>query len=96
MKDVWPEFADKVHFYAIGQSRFESIDQLESDRKKERYPWPISAIETDVLKDLRVLQQSTKIALDHQGIIAYRENYARGGAEEWRELFNDLVEHAAG
>jgi hypothetical protein len=84
MNDVWPEFADKVDFYAIGQSRFESIEQLESDRKKERYPWPIATIEPDVLKDLRVLQQSTKIALDHQGIIAYRENYAKGGAEVQR------------
>jgi len=96
MKDVWPEFTDKVDFYAIGQSRFESIEQLESDRRKEGYPWPIAEIDPDVLKDLRVLQQSTKIALDHQGIIAYRESYARGGAEEWRELFTDLIERAGG
>lgn len=96
MKDVWPEFADKVDFYAIGQSRFESIQQLEADRKKEGYPWPIAAIDTDVLKDLKVLRQSSKIAVDHQGIISYRANYARGGAEEWREVFTDLVERAGG
>ncbi|MCH7736193.1 MAG: hypothetical protein IH872_02210 [Chloroflexi bacterium] len=96
MKDVYPEFAGQVDFYAIGQSGFESIEQLESDRKKEGYPWPIAAIETDVLKQLRILQQSTKIALDHQGIISYRANYARGGAEEWREVFTDLVERAGG
>ena len=53
-------------------------------------------IDPDVLKDLRVLQQSTKIALDHQGIIAYWESYGRGGAEEWRELFADLIERAGG
>ena len=35
MKDVYPEFADSVDFYAIGQSPFESIDQLESYRIKE-------------------------------------------------------------
>ncbi len=96
MKDVYPEFADKVDFYAIGQSPFESIDQLESYRIKEGYPWPIAEIDTDVLKNLRVLLQSTKIALDHRGIISYRENYARGGAEEWREVFTDLVERAGG
>ena len=93
---MWPEFADKVDFYAIGQSRFESIQQLEADRKKEGYPWPIAAIDTDVLKDLKVLRQSSKIAVDHQGIISYRANYARGGAEEWREVFTDLVERAGG
>ncbi len=51
MKDVWPEFADKVDFYAIGQSRFESIEQLESDRRKEGYPWPIAEIDQVVLRN---------------------------------------------
>ena len=94
MKDVYPEFADRVDFYAIGQNPFESIEELEADRKKEGYPWPVAAIDSKVLKDLRVLQQSTKIALDHQGIIAYQAIYAAGGASEWREVFVDLVNRA--
>ena len=96
MKDVYPEFADKVDFYAIGQSPFESIELLESDRKKEGYPWPVAEIDTDVLKKLRVLRQSTKIALDHQGIISYRAGYGDGGPSEWRQVFIDLVERAGG
>ena len=96
MKDVYPEFADRVDFYAIGQSPFESIEILESDRKKEGYPWPVAEINPDVLKDLQVLQQSTKIALDHQGIIAYRAGYADGGPSEWRKVFLDLVRRAGG
>ena len=61
MKDVYPEFAGRVDFYAIGQSPFESIELLESYRKKEGYPWPVAEINPDVLRDLHVLQQSTKI-----------------------------------
>jgi hypothetical protein len=96
MKDLYPEFADKVDFYAIGQSAFESIDQLESYRIEEGYPWPIAEVDPNVLKDLRVLQQSTKIALDHQGIVSYRAGYARGGVDKWREVFTDLAERAGG
>ena len=96
MKNAYPEFAGRVDFYAIGQSPFESIDQLESYRIKEGYPWPIAEIDTDVLKGLRVLQQSTKIALNHQGIITYRAGYADGGADKWREVFSDLAERADG
>jgi hypothetical protein len=96
MTDVWPEFADKVDFYAIGQSRFESIEDMEAYRIKEGHPWPIAEIDPDVLKDLRVLRQSTKIALDHQGIITYREGYFAGGAAEWRQVFTDLAERAGG
>jgi|TARA_B100000809_G_C14809183_1_gene413188 hypothetical protein len=96
MKDVYPEFADKVDFYAIGQSPFESIDQLESYRIKEEYPWPIAEVDPNILRSLRVLQQSTKIALDHQGIITYRAGYADGGVDKWRAVFSDLAERAGG
>ena len=94
MKNVYPEFADRVDFYAIGQSPFESIEILESDREKEGYPWPVAEINPDVLKKLNVLQQSTKIVLDHQGIITYRAGYADGGPSEWRRIFIDLVDRA--
>ncbi len=96
MEDVYPEFADKVDFYAIGQSPFESIDQLESYRVKEGYPWPIAEVNLDTLKELRVLRQSTKIVLDHQGVITYRAGYADGGTDKWREVFSDLVDRAGG
>ena len=96
MKDVYPEFADRVEFYAIGQSPFESLEMLESYREKQGYPWPVAEIDPNVLKTLRVLQQSTKIALDHQGIISYRAGYAVGGPEEWRRVFSDLADQAGG
>ena len=69
---------------------------MESHRIKEGYLWPIAEIDTDVLKGLRVLQQSTKIALDPQGIITYRAGYADGGAHKWREVFSDLAKRAGG
>ncbi len=94
MKDVYPEFADRVDFYAIGQSTSDDIEKLESDRKKQGYPWPVAQIDPDVLRDLRVLTQSTKIVLDHQGVITYRAGYADGGPSEWRQVFTDLVERA--
>ena len=96
MKDVYPEFAGRVDFYAIGLSPYESIEILEADRDKMGYPWPVAEIERGVLKDLGVLIQSTKIALDHQGIITYRAGYAAGGPSEWREVFADLAERAGG
>ena len=94
MKDVYPEFADRVDFYAIGQDPSESIELLESYRKKQGYPWPVAQIDPGVLKDLGVLVQSTKIALDHQGIIFYRDGYGAGGPSEWREVFADLADRA--
>ncbi len=96
MKEIYPEFADEVDFYAIGQSQFENIEKLESYAKKEGYPWPVAEIDPRILKELKVLQQSTKIALDHQGVITYRAGYANGGADKWRQVFTDLIQGAGG
>ena len=68
MKDLYSEFADRVDFYAIGYSRLETIAQLEYDRINQGYPWPLAKVEHNVLRDLRVLQQSSKTALHHQGV----------------------------
>ncbi|MDE0824033.1 MAG: hypothetical protein OSB07_08730 [Dehalococcoidia bacterium] len=92
MKDLWPKYADRVNFYAIGQSPFESLERRESYAQKEGYPWPVAEIDPKILKDLKVLQQSTKIALDHQGVITYRDGYADGGVAKWRQVFEELIE----
>lgn len=94
MKDVYPEFADQVAFYAIGQDITENIEQLEAYREKEGYQWPIATIERDVLRDLRIIIQSTKIALDHRGVITYRAGFANGSPSEWREVFTGLADGA--
>ena len=96
MKEIYPEFADDVDFYAIGQSPSESIEMLESYRQKEGHPWPVAEIDQRILKDLRVLQQSTKIALDHQGVISYRAGHSNGGPDEWKQVFTDLAKQAGG
>ena len=96
MKDLYPEFSDKVDFYAIGQSQFETMDQLEDDRIKHSYPWRIAKIDHGVLKELRVLQQSTKIAIDHQGIVSYSAGYGEGDVRKWRQVFFNLVDRSGG
>jgi len=52
----------------------------------------VAEIDPKILKDLKVLQQSTKIALDHQGVITYRAGYADGGVDKWRQVFDELLE----
>ena len=92
MKDIYLEFANQVDFYALGLSETETLDQLERDRIEQDYPWPIAKIHGNVLKKLQVLQQSTKIALNTQGVISYRGGYGKGGVDKWREVLSDLAD----
>ena len=91
MKDVYPEFADQVAFYAVGQDPTESLELMESYRKKQGYPWPIAKTDPKTLADLRVLQSSTKIAFDSSGVIAYRAVHGGGDPKVWRQVFRDIA-----
>ena len=91
MKDVYPEFADSVDFYAVGQDPSESLGQMERYRDEQGYPWPVAETDTSTLRKLRVLQTSTKLAVDNRGIISYRAGHGGGNPEKWRSVFRQLL-----
>ena len=94
MMDIYPEFADQVVFYAVGQDPTETLDDLERTRKERGYTWPVAEPVGKMLADLRVLQESTKIAFDDDGVIVYRK---RGGGDiaAWPGVFRKLADAAA-
>lgn len=90
MKSVYPEFAGQVDFYAVGQDPTESLEKMERYHKEQGYPWPIAKTDISTLKNLRVLQASTKLAVDRQGIINYRAGHGSGNPETRRAVFRQL------
>ena len=76
--EIYPPFADEVSFFAVGQDPTESLDDLERTRQERGYPWPVAEPVGRMLSDLRVLQESTKIAFDGRGVVVYRR---RGGGD---------------
>ena len=89
--DIYPEFAGQVAFYAVGQDPTESLGEMEQYRERQGYPWPVAEPIDKMLIDLRVLQQSTKIAVDARGIITYRAGYGRGDPDTWWQVFQGLA-----
>ena len=94
MKDIYPDYADQVAFYAVGQDPTESLELMEAYRKQQGYPWPIAETGRETLSTLRVLQQSTKIAVDANGVITYRETHGVN-PKEWKSVFEELASSAA-
>jgi hypothetical protein len=91
MKDVYPEFADEVMFYAVGQDPTETVQLMEEYRIEQGYPWPVAATPPKTLQKLRVLQTSTKLAFDSQGVITYRAKHGEADPDTWRKVFRDLA-----
>ena len=69
---------------------------LEAYREREGHPWLVAEPTGTMLRDLKVLVQSTKVALDSQEVIIYRDGYGRGGEDTWRQVFQELASSAAG
>ena len=94
MKEVYPEYADEVAFYGIGADPSESIEELEAYSVSQGYTWPMAVPESDMLRDLKILVQSSKVAIDGDGVIVYRDGYAQGSDETWRSVFEELAGRA--
>lgn len=89
MMQIYPEFASEVLFYVVGQDPTETLKELESIREERGYPWPVAEPVGDMLIDLWVLQESTKIAFDGDGVIVYRHR-GGGDANAWPKVFREL------
>ena len=69
MQDIYPDYAEAVDFYAIGvhPGIVEDITVLEAYRREQGHPWPVTTADPQVMAELGVTIQSTKIAFDSQG-----------------------------
>ncbi len=91
LKEIYPDYAGRVAFYAVNFDPTENAASIEAWRRQEGHPWPVAQPVGNVLPDLAVLIRSSKIALDGQGIITYRDGYGQGDAQIWRQVFERLA-----
>ena len=91
MRGIYPEYTKQVAFYAVGTDPFETLEDLEEYRRDQGHPWPVALPLGKMLSELRVRQQSTKVAVDAHETIIYRDGYGRGDEETWRQVFRDLA-----
>lgn len=91
MKEIYPEYADEVAFYGVGVDPSENLEELEAYGASQGYPWPMAKPERAMLRDLKILVQSSKVAVDRDGVIVYRDGYAKGSDETWRSVFEEIA-----
>ena len=53
--------------------------------------WNIGVPLGPMLADFMVVSQSTKIAIDNNGLIIYRDGFGKGDERIWEEVFDKLV-----
>ena len=91
LKDIYPQYQQRVAFFAIGMDPFESLQELEEFREKQGHPWPVAKVNLDAFPEYNVIIRSTKIAVDRTGVIAFRAGYGVQQADPWHRVFGLLA-----
>lgn len=92
LNPIVAEYAGQVDFYLVAFN--ESTTTLESYIAENGYANMIAAQPVDsMLRDLKIVSQSSMIAVDGAGVITFRKGYGRGGdAETLSGEFAKLVQ----
>ena len=91
MKEVFPKYSEDILFYAVNIDPSEDIDSISEYGKEQGYSWELAQSNNEMLSDLNVLQQSTKLAFDKDGVIRYRAGFGEGSIDCWGKVFENLV-----
>ena len=92
LKEIYPEFTDDVVFISVGVDPTESISDLIKHKDQNDHPWTIAKPLDQMIADLKVTSQSTKIAFNSSGIITYRDGYGKGNREIWAKWMENQGE----
>ena len=92
MKEIYPGYSEDVAFYAVGlhPGLKEEMAVLKAYKEQNGYPWTVATGPSELMAELGVVIQSTKIAFDSNGTITYREGMGAGDEETWHRVFADL------
>ncbi|MBR62159.1 MAG: hypothetical protein CL904_05835 [Dehalococcoidia bacterium] len=83
LRDVYPEFNNDIVFISVGVDPTETMDELVKYKERHSHPWTVAKPLGQMIADLKITSQSTKIAFNSAGIITYRDGYGKGNKEIW-------------
>ena len=92
LKDVYPDYADRVEFIGVGTDPGESAADVRRFSNAQGYPWDMAPWEPSIGADYRILSQSSKVAINGNGVITYRSGYGSLSSRDWRNIFEDLLD----
>ncbi len=91
LSQIVPEYAEQVDFYLVSYN--ENAATLEDYISGRQYAdmTPAQPVGS-MLRDLRIVSQSSMLALDANGVIAFRKGFGGGSADKLRSEFQALTQ----
>ena len=91
LKNVQPEYADRVGIIAVNVDPLETTERILSYKNAEAFSWPMTAADAEVVRSYNVTRQAGYVALDSNGVVFSSVTYGSKDTDDWREIFEALL-----
>lgn len=92
LTEVYPEYEDQLTLVAIGIDPTDDNETMRNLAKEKGFTFPVTRGIPEIMLDYGVESQATTVGINKDGEIAFRRNKMALSAEEYRELFDQLVD----
>ena len=91
LSEVYPEYKDKLNLIAIGIDPTDTKEVMTKLAEEENFTYPTTWGHPDIMVDFGVESQATTVGINRDGYIAFQKNKTALSADEYRSLFDKLV-----
>ncbi len=88
---VYPEYEDKLTLVAISIDPTDDEETMRELAEEKGFKFPVTRGLPDIMLAYGVESQATTVGVNREGNIAFRKNKTALSADEYRELFDNLL-----
>ena len=92
LSEVYPEYEEQLTLVAIGIDPTDDTETMKALSKEEGFTFPVTRGLPQIMLDYGVDSQATTIGVNRDMEIAFRKNKMVLSTDEYRELFDQLLE----
>lgn len=91
LSKLYPEYKDQLNMVAIGIDPTDDEEVMRKLVKEEGLTFPVTKGQPDIMMAFNVNAQATTVGVNPDGTIAFRKNKTALSEEEYRTLFDELI-----
>jgi peroxiredoxin len=92
LSEVYPEFEDRLTLVAISIDPTDDVETIRNLAEEKNFQFPSTHGIPQIMLDYGVDSQATTVGVNRDGYIEFRRNKVALSANDYRELFTQLVE----
>jgi thiol-disulfide isomerase/thioredoxin len=91
LNSTHPPVEDEISVLVVGFDPTESLDKIRDYKEGRNYPWAFAMYNKDVITELKIVSQASKVGISLEGDVVFTEGYGIVSEDGWNDLFRELT-----